>query len=335
MTITIPGRALAWLVAAVASVGAVLAPQAQLVGAAQTQAPAASQDRVVEEFELTAAPLKWEIQPGLVVDGWGFNNSVPGPELKVREGDLVRVKLHNRLPVPTTIHWHGIDVPLDQDGVPGLSQPPVEPGADFTYEFVATNPGTRWYHSHVDSTSQLELGLYGAMIVEPRDPEPVEYDRDFTYVLDERALDFTPAVAMGDAQVRNRDSGNGRGGALQYDQFLMNGKAGDAIQPLTIAPGERIRVRLVNAGSLPHAMHVHGHSFKIIATDGNPVPPAAQLLKDTVLIGPAERYDLEIDGANPGIWMFHCHMPNHQDNGMMTAMVYDGFKLPAGAHTGH
>ena len=232
MTLTIPapsGRILAWLVAALASIAAVLAPYSQLSGAAraQEQTPVAAQ---VDEFDLTAAPVKWEIQPGIVVDGWGYNGSVPGPLLKVREGDLVRVRLHNKLPASTTIHWHGIDVPYDQDGVPGLSQPAVEPGADFTYEFLATNPGTRWYHSHVDGASQLELGLYGAIIVEPRDPEPVQYDRDFTYMLDEKALDFTPAVALGDAQVRNREAGNGRGGALQYDQFLFNGKAGDAIE---------------------------------------------------------------------------------------------------------
>src|SRR5262245_6963818 len=336
-TRTIPApsvRILAWVVAALASVAAVLAPYAQLSGAAraQEQAPAAAPARAVEEIELTAAPVKWEIQPRTVVDGWGYNGHVPGPLLTVREGDLVRVHLHNRLPVPTTIHWHGIDVPMNQDGVPGLSQLPVEPAADFDYEFVATNPGTRWYHSHVDGNSQLELGLYGAMIVEPRTPELVTYDRDFTYVLDERALDFTPAVALGDAQVRNREAGNGRGGLFQYDQFLMNGKAGDAIPPLHIAAGERIRVRLVNAGNLPHAVHLHGQSFKIIATDGNAIPPAAQLVKDTVLIGPAERYDLEVDGTNPGIWMFHCHMPNHQDNGMMTALIYDGFNLPTGVH---
>jgi plastocyanin len=214
------------------------------------------------------------------------------------------------------------------DGVPGLSQPPVLPGEDFTYEFVATNPGTRWYHSHVDSNAQLELGLYGPIIVEPREPGPT-YDREFTYMLDEKALDFTPDVALGKAQLRNRDAGNGRGGLFQYDVFMFNGKAGDAIPPLTIAPGGRILVRLINAGSLPHAIHLHGHSFKVVATDGNPVPPAAQLLKDTVLVGPAERYDIEVEGTNPGVWMFHCHMPNHQDNGMMTALVYDGFELPA------
>jgi len=235
----------------------------------------------------------------------------------------VLIHLHNDLPVPTTIHWHGIDVPLQQDGVPGLSQDAVPPGGDFTYEFVATNPGTRWYHSHVDSNAQLELGLYGAFIVEPRAPEPVVYDREFTYVLDERALDFTPEVALGGARPRATEAGNGRGGLLQYDLFLINGKAGDAIPPLHIATGERIRLRLVNAGNLVHAMHLHGQSFTVIATDGNPAPEGQRWLKDTVLIGPGERYDLEIDGANPGIWMFHCHMPNHQDNGMMTTLIYD------------
>lgn len=288
--------------------------------------------QIVVEYDLTAAPLKWEIQPGLVVDGWGYNGQVPGPEIRVREGDLVRVRLHNRLPVPTTLHWHGIDVPMSMDGVPGLTQDAVEPGADFTYEFTATNPGTRWYHSHVASNVQMELGLYGAMIIEPSIPEETQYTRDFTYLLDERALDVTPDVALGNAEVQNRATGNGRGGLFDYDLFLMNGKAGDAIPPFQIAEGERIRLRLINAGNLPHAMHLHGQSFTIIATDGNPVPAAARLVKDTILIGPGERYDVEILGTNPGIWMFHCHMPNHSDNGMMTTMVYDGFDASAMSH---
>ncbi len=120
--------------------------------------------------------------------------------------------------------------------------------------------------------------------------------------------------------------GNGRGGALQYDLFLMNGKAGSAIPPLMLKAGERVRLRLINVGSLPHALHTHGHIFKIIATDGNPVPPAAEWRKDTILIGPGERYDLELVGYNPGVWLFHCHMPNHGANGMMTTINYEGFK---------
>jgi FtsP/CotA-like multicopper oxidase with cupredoxin domain len=282
----------------------------------------------VREFELTAAPVRWEIQPGLVVDGWGYNGQVPGPEIRVREGDLVRIRLRNHLPVPTTIHWHGVDVPLSMDGVPGVSQPVVAPEEEFVYEFVAANPGTRWYHTHVGENIQQELGLYGALIVEPRDPEPVQYDAEYSYLLDEKALDITPDIALGRAQVRDRDTGNGRAGQFAYDLFLMNGKAGDAIEPMHVAAGQRIRIRVINTGNLVHAVHLHGQSFKIVATDGNAVPPAAQLVKDTVLIGPGERYDLEVVATNPGVWLFHCHMPNHMENGMMTTLVYDGYAAP-------
>lgn len=294
----------------------------------RAQAPAApGQER---EFTLVAEPVRWEIQPGLVVDGWGYNGQIPGPTLRVTEGDRVRITLVNHLPVPTTIHWHGIDVPLAMDGVPGLSQEPVPPGGSFTYVFTATNPGTRWYHSHVDSNLQIQLGLFGAIIVDPRQPEPEHVDREYTYLLSEKALDVTPEVALGQAQVRNQDAGNGRGGAFTPDLFLMNGKAGEAVEPMHIAPGERIRIRLINAGNLVHAMHLHGHSFTIIATDGNPVPPAARLRKDVVLIGPGERYDLLVEGTNPGVWLFHCHMNNHMENGMVTTLQYEGAQPVAG-----
>jgi len=318
-------RRIAGVIAAAAVLGLLAAGSlgVQQLGAAQPAGP-------VREFQLVAEPVRWEIQPGLVVDGWGYNGSTPGPTLRATEGDRVRVTLVNRLPVPTTIHWHGIDVPLAQDGVPGLSQEPVEPGETFIYDFTATNPGTRWYHSHVDSNLQIQMGLFGAMIIDPKVPEPVRYDREFTYLLTEKALDVTPAVATGDADVRNREGGNGRGGAFIPDLFLMNGRAGTAIVPATIAPGERIRIRMINAGNQVHAMHTHGHSFKIISTDGNPVPPAAQFLKDTVLVGPAERVDIEVEGTNPGVWMFHCHINNHSANGMVTELRYDGAAPLAG-----
>jgi FtsP/CotA-like multicopper oxidase with cupredoxin domain len=288
----------------------------------------------LREFTLVAEPVKWEIQPGLVVDGWGYNGQIPGPTLRVTEGDLVRIHLVNHLPAPTTIHWHGIDVPPGMDGVPGLSQYPVEPGEDFMYEFIATNPGTRMYHSHTDTDGQMQLGMVGAFIIDPREPDPVHYDREFTYILTEKSLDFTPRVAMGEADILHRDAGNGRGGALQSDLFLMNERAATAIEPMTIAPGQRIRIRLINLGNLVHAMHLHGHSFRIVATDGNPVPPGAQWLKDTVNIAPGERYDLAVEGTNPGVWMFHCHINNHAANGMSTVLAYDGAQPLAGGE-GH
>jgi len=123
-----------------------------------------------------------------------------------------------------------------------------------------------------------------------------------------------------------RDAGNGRGGLLQSDLFMMNGRAGTAIDPMDIAPGQRIRIRLINAGNLVHAMHLHGQSFKVIAVDGNAVPPAVQLVQDTVTIAPGERFDLEVNGTNPGVWLFHCHINNHAANGMSTVLQYDGYQ---------
>ena len=286
----------------------------------------------IREFQLNVSPGQWEIAQGFSVDAWTYNGQVPGPELRVREGDLVRVHVKNSLPVPTTIHWHGVELENSMDGVPGLTQLPIEPGETFTYEFIAYPAGTRMYHSHQDVSSQLELGLYGALIIEPRRPE-IHYDREYVAILDELAEDFTPEVALGKKHVEHEDAGNGRGGALQYDFFLINGRAGDAIPPMEITKGERILLRLINLGNLPHSMHLHGHTFTIVATDGNPVPPAARLRKDTVLIGPGERYDLEILGVNPGAWLFHCHMPNHSENGMMALLQYEGVASPLQART--
>lgn len=288
----------------------------------------------VREFRLETKPAKWEISPGIVTDAWSYNGQVPGPELRVREGDLVRIIVTNRLPAPTTIHWHGVDLNWKMDGVPGVTQQPIQPGEAFTYEFVATPAGTRMYHSHQDSNAQMELGLYGALIIEPRNAP--RYDVDRTIILDERALDFTPAVAQGLAELRGADTGNGRGGALQYDLFLMDGKAASAIPPIYVKPNQRVLLRIINLGNLTHAMHLHGHTYTIVAKDGNPVPPGGRLRMDTVQISPGERFDIEVATYNPGVWMFHCHMPNHGDNGMMTLMQYDGFKpVTPGGHPLH
>jgi FtsP/CotA-like multicopper oxidase with cupredoxin domain len=276
----------------------------------------------LREFTLTAKEIDWEIMPGTTVRAWTYNGQMPGPEIRVSEGDRVRIVLRNQLPVGTTIHWHGVNLSPEMDGPVGLNQAAVEPGETFVYEFIATPAGTRWYHSHADPTSQIALGLYGALIVEPREPQRA-YDREFTYVLNEWDLELTPDVAMGKAPRGPRDQML-RGGELGTDLFLMNGHAHESIPPISLAEGERVLVRLINAGNLPHAIHTHGHSFRIVATDGNAVPAGMEFVKDTVLIGPGERYDLELVGDNPGVWMFHCHMENHAANGMMSLIQYDG-----------
>ncbi len=273
-------------------------------------------------FTLTASEFDWEIQPGTTVRAWGYNNQVPGPEIRVREGDLVRITLQNELPVATTIHWHGVHLSPEMDGPAGLNQAPVVPGDTFTYEFIADPAGSRMYHSHTDVATQIALGLYGSLVIEPRDGG-VEYDRELTYMLSEWDLEMTPDVATGRVPRGPRDA-QLRGGELGADLFLMNGHTHEAINPVAVKPGERILLRLMNMGSLAHPIHIHGHSFKIVATDGNAVPPAAQLTKDTVLIGPGERYDIELIADNPGVWMVHCHIESHAANGMMTLLHYEG-----------
>jgi FtsP/CotA-like multicopper oxidase with cupredoxin domain len=318
----------------IAGVAAVALAAGTQIWAARPAPAVAAVAGTTREFTLTAQEVGWELFPGQTVKAWTFNGTMPGPEIRVTEGDLVRVTLVNQLPVPTTIHWHGIDVPNGMDGVPGLTQEAVPPGGTFTYEFVATNPGTRWYHSHQDPEVQVPLGLFGSFVVEPKTPPPgaVKYDREYTYVLSEWSLALTPQVATGEASLPISGPGAPHSKEHDFDLFLLNGKAHEAIEPVQVRAGERIRIRLINAGSLVHVMHTHGHSFKIIAYDGNFVPPAAQIVKDSVTIGPSERVDIELQATNPGVWMFHCHVEHHMANGMMTTIQYEG---AAGAHQQH
>lgn len=307
-------------------VAAALLPELVVPAVAETPA-----DLSVREFVLTASELDWALMDDVTVRAWGYNGQIPGPELRVREGDTIRVTLNNNLPVPTTIHWHGVNVRPAMDGVAGLSQAPVDPGASFVYEFVATPAGTRWYHSHTDPALQVPLGLYGPLIIEPKTATEA-WDREYTLMLAEWDLELTPAVAVGTVPFGPRDQ-TLRGGELGADFFLINGKMHGAIPPIRLARGEHILLRLIHAGAIPHPIHTHGHSFSVVATDGNLVPAIARLTKDTILIGPAERYDLAIAGTNPGVWMVHCHIEHHMANGMMTTLWYDG-EQPTGPVAG-
>ena len=155
----------------------------------------------------------------------------PGPELRVREGDTVRITLKNELPVPTTIHWHGINVPNAMDGVAGLNQAPVDPGEDFVYEFTATPAGTRWYHSHTDPAVQVPMGLYGALIVEPSAQPAKTYDREYTLMLAEWDLELTPAVAAGTEPTRSRRCDAARRASWARISSCVNGKMHGAFRP--------------------------------------------------------------------------------------------------------
>jgi len=228
---------------------------AALLGAAGCRA----RDGKVHEVDLVAAPARLALIDGQELDVWAYDGTVPGPTYRIRLGDTLRVRFTNRLPQPTTVHWHGVRVPNAMDGVPGVTQPPVEPGGSFTYELTPPDAGTYWFHPHVRSSEQVERGLFGTLIVEDRDPLP--YSRDETWVLDDVRLgedgQISPAF-----NTRHDLAHDGRWGSV----ILVNGRRGNELH---VAPGERVRLRLVNvANGRVFAPDFSPLDAKIVAVDG-------------------------------------------------------------------
>lgn len=300
---------------------------------------------------ITAQPSNLEVSNGVVLPVWTFNNSVPGPQIRVKVGDTVKIKLENELPEPVSIHWHGYPVPNGMDGIPGVTQDAVVPGKSFIYEFKATVPGTYWYHSHQESVNQVDKGLYGSLIVE--DPKE-QVDRDFTLVLDEwistgkmnmeradenqsniqsdmSGMDHSK-MNMSKSGMSGMDHGTmsmGGHDMSMYDLFTMNGKSGDAIEPLMVKQGEKVRIRLINAGYLSHQMHLQGHEFKVIAMDGQPVNSPAVIQDQVISIAPGERYDLEFIADNPGTWLLDEHSKEDRARNMRAVIQYEDFTKQA------
>jgi FtsP/CotA-like multicopper oxidase with cupredoxin domain len=253
-------------------------------------------DGSTKVFELTATNVRWEVAPGQMVDAMAYNGQVPGPEIRVKEGDNVRVILHNQLLESSAIHFHGQSIPNAMDGVPFITQPPVKPGESFTYEFVTKPAGSHMYHSHHNSAMQVGMGLLGAFIVEPKDPSVVPaHDKEYLMILNDGALGFT-----------------------------LNGKGFPATSPLTAKLGEKVLIRYMNEGTMIHPMHLHGMPMQVIAKDGYALPQP--YFCDTLTISPGDRWDVIVTADNPGTWAFHCHILPHAEGpmgmfGMVTAFV--------------
>ncbi|MBI1281337.1 MAG: multicopper oxidase domain-containing protein [Anaerolineaceae bacterium] len=256
----------------------------------------------VKIFSLTAEPVIWKILDGVSVTAWTYNGTVPGPMIRVTEGDRVRINFTNNLPEPTTIHWHGINVPNAMDGVPGVTQEAIQPGATFTYEFTAGPVGTFMYHSHYDSDVQVGLGLYAPFIIDPKQPTAPAPDVDATLMLSEwRVINGQtfPAMPMSGAEP---------------NYFTINGHAFPSTDTINVKVGQRVHLRLVGIGQFIHPMHLHGMPFEVVAIDGYPVPEGARQTRDTLSVAPGERYDIEFVATEPGTWLFHCHILHHVTN---------------------
>lgn len=248
-----------------------------------------------KQWELTASVIQWETEPGKVQTAYAYNGTVPGPQLHAQVGDKVRIILHNKLPDPTTIHFHGLIVPNDMDGVPVISQPAVMPGESFTYAFTLRNGGSNMYHSHFMAETQVPMGLLGAFIVtDPAVSEP-KVDIDYPMILNDGPLGFT-----------------------------LNGKGFPATEPIVAHLGQRIRIRYMNEGLQIHPMHLHGMRQLVVAKDGYALPDPHY--EDTVLVAPGERVDVIVEATELGTWAFHCHILTHAEGpngmfGMVTALV--------------
>lgn len=245
----------------------------------------------VKEFHLTAAPLAWQTKPGgSTLTGLAINGQIPAPTVRVNEGDRVRFVVKNEMPEDTSIHWHGMDLPNDQDGVPHLTQDPIAPDDTFTYEWTVISTGTHWYHSHMHG-DQEGRGLYGSLEVVPKAGD-IPSDRDYRIITGDGALGF-----------------------------VFNGKSFPGTRALRAKVGERVRIRLIGAGpDLIHSIHLHSGFFELVAQDGHPLPMPQKM--DTINLGVGQTYDLIWTPTRPGKWMIHCHLFSHSETRHgMTGMV--------------
>ncbi|WP_093523811.1 copper oxidase [Stigmatella erecta] len=270
----------------------------------------------VKVGHLIAGEFEHEFAPGMKALAWGYNGRTPGPTIEVTEGDRVRLYVTNRLPEPTTAHWHGVILPNGMDGVAGLTQRPIPPGETYVYEFTLRHPGTFMYHPHFDEMTQMALGMMGMFIVHPKVPVGPRVDRDFVLMTHEWRLDVG---------AKRPDPNE----MTDFNVLTFNSKSFPATEPLLVGKGERVRIRLGNLSAMDHhPIHLHGLSFKLTATDGGYVPPSAQIPETTVLVPVGSTRVIEFVPDEPGDWAMHCHMTHH----VMTQMGH-GMPNMVGADT--
>lgn len=261
----------------VSAAGVAAPPRGKALGDGTFLAPFTDRNGV-KVFQLTMMPLSWEVEPGKVFEAYTFNGLVPGPVIRVNEGDRVRVVVKNTLPISTGVHWHGMILPNAQDGIPGLTQRSIDPGQTYTYEWTAVATGTHWYHSH-SSGSDIGRGLYGALEVVPKSGD-FKADRDYRLIVGDTNLGF-----------------------------VLNGKSYPYTTPLAARVGEKVRFRLIGAGDQSHPMHLHGMPFTLVAQDGIPIEHPMKM--DTLLISAGQTFDIIAEPTIEGRWLLHCHIFAH------------------------
>lgn len=307
----------------VSRVGAASLPEAAMQSSASTQPPMTPNagrpynpvitlngwtlpfrmNNSVKEFHLVAEPVVREMAPGMKAHLWGYNGQSPGPTLEAVEGDRVRIFVTNRLPEPTSVHWHGFLLPNGMDGVSGLTQPPIKPGKTFVYEFEMKKSGTFMYHPHADEMTQMAMGMMGFFVVHPKNPNFMKVDRDFVFLLN--AFDIEPGSATPKVNTM-----------LDFNLWCWNSRLFPGIDPFIVATGDRVRIRFGNLTMTNHPIHMHGYDFEVTCTDGGWVPKSARWPEVSVDVAVGQMRAFEFDAVHAGDWAIHCHKSHHTMNAM-------------------
>lgn len=258
----------------------------------------------VKVFHMVVEEVEHEFAPGLKATCWGYNGGVHGPVIEAVEGDRVRIFVTNKLAAPTTVHWHGVLLPMGMDGVGGLTQKAIQPDETFMYEFTLVQHGTLMYHSHHDEMTQMGMGLTGMIIVHPRKPTGPRPDRDFALLLHEWKIEVGAS----------RPDPNEM---TDFGVLTINAKCFPGTQPLIVKKGDRVRIRIGNLGAMDHhPIHLHGYYFTVTETDGGVIPEAGRWPETTVLVPVGSTRTVEFTADNSGDWALHCHMTHHVMNQM-------------------
>jgi FtsP/CotA-like multicopper oxidase with cupredoxin domain len=263
-----------------------------------------------KQFEVTIAISPWEVEAGRFVDAWTYNGQVPGPAIRVDDGDRVEVVFHNQLPMGTDVHFHGVRLENQMDGVAPLTQPLIEPGESFTYSFVAVGPAVSMYHAHHHAQLQVPNGLFGTIIIGDT-PLPTGRVVGGIEVPEDLALVAELPMVLNDAGVIG---------------FSLNGKSFPATEPLVVGVDDWFVVHYYNEGLQIHPMHLHGFPQLVFSKDGYPLDEPYWV--DTLNVAPGERYSILVHADAAGAWVWHCHILNHVEReegmfGMVTAVIVE------------